>query len=50
MKNESKRRVHEILKRVRDQQTKQLIFDSQDQVVDAAIQFFYEELKRKRRI
>ena len=50
MKNESKRKVHEILKRFRDQQTKQLIFDSKDQVIDAAIQFFYEELKRKRRV
>jgi len=50
MKSESKRQVSEILKKVRDQQTRQLIYESQDQVVDAAIKFFYEELKRKRRV
>lgn len=50
MKSESKRQVSEILKKVRDQQTRQLIYESQDQVVDAAIKFFYEELKRKRRL
>jgi len=50
MKSESKRQVSEILKKVRDQQTRQLIYESQDQVVDAAIKFFYEELKHKRRV
>ena len=50
MKSESKRQVSEILKKVRDQQTRQLIYESQDQVIDAAIKFFYEELKRKRRV
>lgn len=50
MKSESKRQVSEILKRFKDQQTKQFIYESQDQVVDAAIKFFYEELKRKRRL
>lgn len=50
MKNESKRQVNEILKRVRDEQTRQLIYESQDQVIDAAIQFFYQEFKSKRRV
>ena len=50
MKSESKRQVSEILKKVRDQQTRQLIYESKDQVIDAAIKFFYEELKRKRRV
>lgn len=50
MKNESKRQVNEIMKKVRDQQTRQLIYESQDQVVDTAIKFFYEELKRRRRV
>jgi hypothetical protein len=50
MKNDSKKRIQEILSRVKDSQTKQLIFDSSDHVVDAAVQFFYEELKKKRRL
>lgn len=50
MKNESKKQVNDILKKVRDEQTKQLIYESKDQVVDAAIKFFYEELKRRRRV
>jgi len=50
MKNESKKQVNDILKKVRDEQTRQLIYESKDQVVDAAIKFFYEELKRRRRV
>ena len=50
MKNENKIKVNEILKRFKDQQTRQLIYESKDQVIDAAIKFFYEELKRKRRV
>jgi hypothetical protein len=50
MKSETKKQVQEILKKVKDQQTRQLIFDSSDQVIDAAVRFFYEELKNKRRL
>lgn len=50
MKNESKKQVNDILKKVIDEQTRQLIYESKDQVVDAAIKFFYEELKRRRRV
>lgn len=50
MKNESKKQVNDMLKKVRDEQTRQLIYESKDQVVDAAIKFFYEELKRRRRV
>jgi uncharacterized protein YeeX (DUF496 family) len=50
MKSETKRQVQEILKKVKDQQTRQLIFDSYEQVIDAAVRFFYEELKKKRRL
>ena len=50
MKNESKKQVNDILRKVIDEQTRQLIYESKDQVVDAAIKFFYEELKRRRRV
>ena len=50
MKSETKKYIHEILKKVQDQQTKQLIFANSDQVIDAAVQFLYLELKKKRRI
>lgn len=50
MKSDTRKHIAEIIKKVKDPQTQQLIFDSSDQVVDAAVQFFYEELKRKRRV
>jgi hypothetical protein len=50
MKSETKKQVHEILKKVKDQQTRQLIFDSSDQVIDTAVRLLYEELKKKRRL
>jgi len=50
MKSETKKQVQEILKKVKDQQTRQLIFDSSDQVIDAAVRLLYEELKKKKRL
>ena len=50
MKNETRKQINEIIKKVKDPQTQQLIFDSSDQVVDAAVRFFFEELKSKRRV
>ena len=50
MKSDTRKQINEIIKKVKDPQTLQLIFDSSDQVVDAAVRFFYEELKKKKRI
>lgn len=50
MKSDTKRLINDILKKVRDEQTKQLIFHDAEQVIDAAVQFLYLELKKKRRL
>jgi hypothetical protein len=50
MKSDTKRLINDILKKVRDDQTKQLIFHDADQVIDAAVQFLYLELKKKKRL
>jgi hypothetical protein len=50
MKSDTKRFINDILKKVRDEQTRQLIFRDADQVINTAVQLLYLELKKKRRL